>query len=100
MAEEQRKIPVNPEEEKLNRNIDEVLRTEAGRAVWAHLFHLCGYNTSSLTQRKDAEIAELGTVGKEAQRLVYIRLRNRASKDLLAVAEQLAETPVPVVKPE
>ena len=98
MAEEKKVVPVNPREEKLNRSIDEVLRTEAGRDVWAFIFNLCGYNTSSLTSKNDGEVAPLSTECKEAQRLVYIRLRNRASKELLAAVEQLAESPI--VKPE
>ena len=97
MAEEKRKVPANPEEEKLAQNIDEVLRTEAGRAFWAFLARRLGFFETSLVVRKDGEIAQLSTDCKEAQRLVYLELRRRASRELLAVAEQLAETPVAVV---
>lgn len=88
-------------EDKLAKDIDEVLRTETGRALWAHLFHACGYNQSSLTlNRQTGEIAVLSTECKEAQRRIYIDLRGRASRELLAVAEQLAEAPIAAPKPE
>lgn len=103
MAEEAKakKVVVSPEEEKLNKNIDEVLRTEAGRAVWAHLARRLGFFESSLSRKADGEVAVISTECKEAQRLVYIELRRRASRELLVVAEALAEAPVLVApKPE
>jgi hypothetical protein len=94
-------IPVAVTDEKLAKNIDEVLRTEAGRALWAHLFHICGYNQSSLTlNRQTGEVASLSTECKEAQRRIYLDIRNRASRELRAVAEELAETPIAAPIPE
>jgi hypothetical protein len=91
MAEIGKKIPVI--DAKLHEAVDTILRTEAGRRVFAHLFHLCGYNVSSLVRQSDGEIALLSTECREAQRMVYIRLRNLASYDLLRAAEELAENP-------
>ena len=77
-------------------DVDSVLRTDAGKRVFAHLFRLCGYNVSSLTtNRTTGDIATLSTECKEAQRLVYISLRNLAAPDLRAAAEALAEAPLP-----
>ncbi len=86
--------------EKVGRAIDAVLGTEAGRIFWAHLFHECGYNVTSLLRRPDGTVDALSTECQEAQRLIYIRLRKMASRELLAIAEDLAETPVPVAQPE
>lgn len=94
MTTEKKKI-VNQETGKLGKHIDAVLRTESGRALWAALFHACGYNVSSLRfNQQTGEIAVLSTECYEAQRRVYINLRRLASRELLAVAEQLAEVPV------
>lgn len=71
--------------------VDEVLKTPAGRRVWAALFHACGYSVSSLTTRPDGEVAPLSTECKEAQRLIYINLRKLASRELLRGAEDFAE---------
>lgn len=70
---------------------DEVLKTEAGQLLWAELFRLCGYNESSLSHRADGEVAELATEAKEAQRFIYLRMRELASPELLAAAEFYAE---------
>lgn len=91
MATEEKKIIVG--DAKLHEAVDTVLRTEAGRRVFAHLFHVCGYNVSSLSRKGDGEIAPIATECREAQRMVYIRLRNLASYDLLRAAEELAERP-------
>ncbi len=94
-------IAISAEEEKLAKSIDEVLRTEPGRVVWAHLFHICGYNQSSLTlNRQTGDVAVLSTECKEAQRRIYLDLRNRASRELRAVAEELAETPIAAPTPK
>lgn len=86
----------------LSKSIDVVLSTEDGRALWAYLFHACGYNATSLTIKGDREVAQLSTECKEAQRKIYIDLRNLASRELRAKAEELAETSVavPDVTPE
>jgi hypothetical protein len=95
MAIEEKNIPVV--DNKLREAVDTVLRTEAGRKVFAYLFHACGYNVSSLSRKGDGEIASVATECREAQRMVYIRLRNLASYDLLRVAEDQAERPDSVV---
>ena len=97
MAEAKKVLPLNSP---IKQHVDAVLRTESGRAFWAHLFHECGYNVSSLTRKADGDVASLPTECKEAQRLVYINLRKLASRELLAKAEELAETPVVAPKPQ
>jgi len=86
------KVDVKLGNAKIGRHIDTVLRTDAGKEVFAHLYHECGFAVSSLTKRVDGEIASLSTDCKEAQRLIYIRLRGLMSLDLRAAAEALAET--------
>ena len=83
-------------DEKLGQSIDAVLKTEAGRTLWAYLFHACGYNVSSLSRNPSTgEMDRMSTECKEAQRFIYVNLRKLASRELLRVAEDLAETPIP-----
>ena len=97
MVRDEKKSVVNIQGDKLRAHIDAVLRTEAGRAVFAYLFRACGYNVSSIViNRVTGEIAPLSTECKEAQRLIYINLRQLASRELLAAAEELAEVPVSI----
>lgn len=77
---------------KLRSAVDAMLRSEAGQIVWVHLFHLCGYNQSSLVRRSDGELAPLATEAQEAQRLVYLKLRSLASRGLLVKVEDDAES--------
>lgn len=88
------------EEKGLRSHVNAVLQTESGKALWAHLFHECGYNVTSLTRKADGEVAALSTECKEAQRLIYIGLRKLADRGLLAKAEELAEAPAPAVQPK
>ncbi len=88
-------------DESLGQHIDAVLKTESGRALWAYLFHACGYNASSLSRLPGGgDILPLATECKEAQRLVYINLRKLASRELLVKAEDIAETlPLTIATP-
>ena len=95
-----KKLPVNETEVKLRRSVDAVLRTEHGRALWAHLVVKCGFFETSLTRTSNGEVAPLSTECKEAQRLLYLNLRKLASPELRAVAETLAEVSVPITTPE
>lgn len=77
--------------EKKRKFIDAVLRTEAGKDFFAYLHNECGYSVSSLVLQSDGEVAKLSTECQEAQRRVYIQLRDLADPDLRAVAEARAE---------
>lgn len=79
-------------EKRLRSAVDAVLKTEPGRVLWAHLFRVCGYNITSLEHRTDGELAPLATEAREAQRLIYIRLRALASRELREAAENFAES--------
>lgn len=87
------KTVVNAYTEKVKKSVDLVLQTDAGKVLWAHLFHRCGFGVSSLVVKADGEVAPMATECKEAQRLIYIDLRKLADRELLAAAEFLAETP-------
>jgi hypothetical protein len=81
--------------------VDVVLRTAAGRKLWAYLFHACGYSVTSLSHRADGEVAGVATECKEAQRLIYLNLRKLASPELRAQAELEAESqPQPTTQKE
>jgi len=88
----------------IGKSIDAVLRTDDGKAVWAWLFHACGYNRSSLRiSRVTGDLAPLSIEAAAAQRDIYVELRGLASPGLRAEAEELAEMPAPKieeVKPE
>ena len=80
----------------LGQQVDAVLRTEEGRALFAHLHRYCAYNRCGLAFDATTRCVEpVTTALNEARRGVYIHLRELASRELLAVAEELAETPVP-----
>ena len=88
-----KEVPGHAADEKLNAQIDAVLRTEEGQAFWAHLANFCGFFVSSLKRKADGEIAVSTTECLEAQRNVYLQLRKRPSRELLRRAEDLAEAP-------
>jgi hypothetical protein len=94
-----RTVPVNDKRTKLMKSVDAVLQTEEGRDLFIHLFNECGYNRSSLRlSRTTGELLPISTEAAEARRLLYIELRALASRDLLAVAERLAEEPPPAAE--
>lgn len=91
--EEERKVAVVEPDKKLAWAVDEVLRSDAGRYLWAHLARECGFFETSLTRRTDGELAALSIEAKEAQRFLYLKLREKASPELRRAAEALAENP-------
>lgn len=93
MAKEKKVVP---EDATLRRDVDAILRTEPGRRFWAHLARRLGFYQSSLRRRPDGEVAALSTECLEAQRLVYLELRQIPSRALLTPAEELAEAPTPL----
>lgn len=88
---------IERENAKLKAHVDAVLRTESGRVLWAQLAKALGFFGSSLIRKADGEIAPLATECKEAQRLIYLQLRQLPSRELLKQAEDLADAPLPPV---
>jgi hypothetical protein len=85
-------IKVVPEQDReFARAADAVLRTEAGRKLWALLAKRMGFFTSSIRRTSAGEIAPLSTEALEAQRLVYLELRTLPTYELLIAAEGLAD---------
>lgn len=85
-------VKVVPEQDiEFARAADIVLRTEAGRKLWALLARRLGFFSSSMRRKTDGEIAVLSTEALEAQRLIYLELRNLPTYELLAAAEALAD---------
>lgn len=81
-------------EKKLDSQVDAVLRTEEGRAVFAFLFHRAEYNgTAVAVDPSSHEILPLSSAYNAGRRSLYLDLRRRASYDLLQAAEALAERP-------
>ena len=79
-------------EKQLKQSVDEVLRTESGRRVFAHLHRFCGFAQSCLVvDRSTGGIDTVTTALNDARRGVYLHLRELASRELLIVAEELAE---------
>ena len=78
--------------------VDNVLRTEDGKKLFAWLHRRCGYSVSVLrVSRSTGDIAPLSVEARGAERDVYVDLRRLAGRELLAAAEFLAETPAPPV---
>lgn len=81
------------EEARIRVAVDQILKTEAGRILFSYLFHLCGYNRSSIAvDPVSGEVQTVATQHNEAMRLVYLKLRSKASRALLAPVEDAAES--------
>jgi hypothetical protein len=89
------------EERKLCQAIDAVLKTDAGRVLWAELFTRAGYNKSSIVVNPmTGEVKTEATVYNESRRKFYIELRERASPSLLLPVEEMAERATRPAYPE
>lgn len=78
--------------EKLKQATDAVLRSEAGRILFAHLYSYLGFDKTSLVVDRSTGGVELVTSAiNEARRDVYLHLRSLGSRELVAVAEEQAE---------
>ena len=71
--------------------VDGVLRTDAGKRFFIHMWNRCGFAKSSLVHKRDGDINEDSTKALEAQRLIYLEMRNAASLELLLPVEETAE---------
>lgn len=71
---------------------EEVARTPAGVQFLIGLFHLCGYNRTSVVTRPDTgEVIESATTFNDARRSVYVDVRAKISPEARAKVEALAE---------
>ncbi len=76
---------------KLRASVDEVLRTEAGRALFVHLFHICGYNQADIPQDALKHVDSGELLYNTTRRSIYVKLRALASRALLTPVEEAAE---------
>lgn len=80
------------EEARLRGDVDNVLRTASGRALFRYLFKICGYSKSSIVVNpRTFEVNERAVVYNESRRSVYVQLRQAATKELLTPVEEAAE---------
>lgn len=79
------------EQERLRRSVEAVLKTDAGKELWAWIYHRCGWASQILTVGKDGDIATINTECLAAQREVYRDLRQLAPRELRVRAEEFAE---------
>lgn len=81
-------------EAKVRSALDVVARTHAGEDLLIWLFHLCGYNESSIViDTASGEILERASEHNEARRSVYLDIRKKMDPELRARIELLAEKP-------
>lgn len=105
MAEKKEEKPkvVPDQDREFAKAADAVLRTDAGRKLWGLLAKRLGFFASSIRRKADGEIAPLSTEALEAQRLIYLELRNLPTFELLIAAEGLvdpANKSLSAVKPQ
>ena len=80
-----------PEDLELGRAVDAVLRTEAGRVLWAWLNRRLGFYQTTLVRFRGGDVAPLSTEALAALREAYLDLRELPSFELLIAAEALAD---------
>lgn len=85
---------------KLREAFDEVLATEAGQKVWAHLFGASGYNRADVVLDSQARYDALATAHNGGRRGFYVYMRTLPSYAKVAEVERLAETPAPAEEPQ
>ena len=90
----QGKVPVvvkGAEAETFGQVIDNVLATDSGKRLFIWLRGRLGFTKSSLSRKRDGSVDEVATDALEAQRLIYLELRNAASLELLHPVEEMAD---------
>lgn len=90
----EKKVPelrVIPKDEAFEKMVRACAGNDAGREFMAWLARRCGQFQSSLTRKADGEVAELATEAKEAQRLIWVEVRDALSIEGRHGIESLAE---------
>lgn len=90
-ASEQARRAREKQDQEVRAAVAEVLRTDAGRVLWAELVRRCGFFSTSLVFISGGDVAKISTEGREAQRYLYLKLRELAPSELLRRAEALAD---------
>ncbi len=79
--------------ERFRSAVNEQLKTRAGMDMLVGLFHLCGYNlTSVVSDPESGEVLDRATSYNDARRSVYVDLRKLMEPEARAKMELLAET--------
>ena len=87
-------IPENDEVKKLRKAFDKMLSTEEGQTVWAYLHDRLGWVRPIIRiSRSTGDLAPLSTEAAAALRDTYLEMRRIPKRDLVAAAEERAETP-------
>ncbi len=71
--------------------VDAVLQTDAGKAVFKYLFNICGFNKPSRVETSTGAVDPIGTTCNDERRSVYLQLRAHADPRLLADVEYAAQ---------
>ncbi len=72
--------------------VDAVLRTEEGCRVFMYLFHICGWSQADIPRDNLGRVENDTLLYNAARRTVYAKLRALASRELLTLMEEMAET--------
>lgn len=79
------------EQVKLEGAVDEILRTESGRRVFAHLFQICEYNGNNLAVSSQKGVDTQASLYNMARRSVYIQMRKLGAPELVHAVENEIE---------
>lgn len=71
--------------------VNSVLQTDAGKAVFKYLYGICGFNKPSRVVTAAGAVDPVGTACNDERRCIYLQLRAHADPRLLADVEYAAE---------
>ena len=80
--------------EMFRNQVNSVLQTDAGKAVFRYLFGICGFDKPSRVVTSTGAVDPIGTTCNDERRSVYLRLRAHADPRLLADVEYAAQKEV------
>lgn len=87
-------IPESDEIKKLRKAFDKVLSTDEGQLVWGYLHERLGWVRPIIRiSRTTGDLAPLSTEAAAALRDTYLEMRRIPKRELVAAAEERAETP-------
>ena len=76
---------------RLKTSIDDLLKTDSGRTLFTHLYHVCGYAQADVPLDKLGQVENGLLLYNATRRAIYINLRGLATKELLLPVELEAE---------
>lgn len=71
--------------------VNSVLQTDAGKAVFKYLYGICGFNKPARVITSTGAVDPVGTTCNDERRYIYLQLRSYADPRLLADVEYAAE---------